>query len=399
MLQHSPPWVLRGACIDLDFQNDRYFGGYVSRRRLPGNEPGNLISYTNSGAAANTLCAVDNAGRVWLFDQYAIRVVPGQGLWVERNSRNYVLYSRDLTNSAWIASNMGTARNQTGADIRATANTATLLTASAANATVLQSITLASTQVVTSVFMKRVNGAGAVELTQDGGSTWTDISSQINSNGFTRVSISAQTLTNPQSGLRLATSGDSVAVDFFQTENSPFVTSPIATTASTVSRGSEMPMFGTTSTAYNDGQRIINDIHFGTPASMFCDFTGNGVASCRVKGGGNTPMWRLDGAADGGAAVFGTGATGTTASTSNSGNYGVGNFNKVAARINGAGCAVSLNGGAIATNTSKVAWSGTDDHIGLGNKGDGLSSINGYIRRLTLFKRELTDGELMELSR
>ncbi len=66
------------------------------------------------------------------------------------------LWSRDLTNAAWVASNMTTAKNFAGLD--RIANSCTTLTAGAANATLLQSITLASTTLEFAAFVSRVTG-------------------------------------------------------------------------------------------------------------------------------------------------------------------------------------------------------------------------------------------------
>jgi hypothetical protein len=65
-----------------------------------------------------------------------------QGLLVEEARVNLAIWGRDLTNAAWTKTNMTTAKTATGAD--GSANGATTLTATAGNATVLQSITSAS---------------------------------------------------------------------------------------------------------------------------------------------------------------------------------------------------------------------------------------------------------------
>src|ERR1700761_5685721 len=94
------------------------------------------------------------------------------------------------------------------------------MTATTANATLTQSITLASTPVVSSFWLKRSVGTGQVLISQDGFATTTDVTAQFNSAGFLQVKTALQTLANPQIGIKIVTSGDAVIVDFAQTESS-----------------------------------------------------------------------------------------------------------------------------------------------------------------------------------
>jgi hypothetical protein len=61
----------------------------------------------------------------------------------------------------------------------------------------------------------------------------------LNDTEWRRV-VLTDTLTNPCVGVRIATSGDSVAMDYAQIEASGFVTSPILTTDSTVTRSADL---------------------------------------------------------------------------------------------------------------------------------------------------------------
>jgi hypothetical protein len=63
--------------------------------------------------------------------------------------------------------------------------------------------------------------------------------------------------------------------------------------------------------------------------------------------------------------------------------------------MRGVGCDICLNGGAIASGTS-VPEVITDTHIGLGNNGSGSLALNGYISRVTLWNKEITDGQMIE---
>lgn len=155
-----------------------------------------------------------------------------EGLLVEEQRTNLCLYSNDLTQAgSWTASNMTTAKTATGPDN--VANSATTITASAGNATILQAITSASAARVTSVYIKRRTGTGNIDLTQDNGSTWT---TQAVTSTWTRFSLSSVTSANPTVGIRIVTSGDAVDVAYFQHSLGSFPTSPILTYGAAATR-------------------------------------------------------------------------------------------------------------------------------------------------------------------
>jgi hypothetical protein len=154
----------------------------------------------------------------------------------EGTRTNVVLWNRDLTNEAWTPTNITPAKDQTGID--GVANSASSITATAGNGTILQAITLASSARYQSAYMKRITGSGVVEMTTDNGSTWTPVTVTAS---WTRVLIPTQTLANPTVGFRIVTSGDAIAVDFVQNENaSEGPSSPIWTTTAAVTRASDV---------------------------------------------------------------------------------------------------------------------------------------------------------------
>ena len=127
--------------------------------------------------------------------------------------------------------------NTTGLD--GIANTATTLTATATDAIILQPTSgIASAARCASAYVERVAGTGTISFTQDGGSTWTDITSQLSSSTYSRVQITA-TLANPSVGFKISTSGDAIAVDCVQNEAGSVATSPIVTTTTTVNRNAD----------------------------------------------------------------------------------------------------------------------------------------------------------------
>lgn len=157
------------------------------------------------------------------------------GLKMEFTRTNLGLHSNDGTNAAWTKSNCTAAKTATGPD--GVANSATTLTATAGNATCLQSITSASATRANSVWLKRRTGTGNIDMTVDGGTGWT---TKTITTSWARYEITQAAVTNPNFGLRIVTSGD--AVDFWceQIESAAFGTSAIPTTTASVQRAAEV---------------------------------------------------------------------------------------------------------------------------------------------------------------
>jgi len=73
------------------------------------------------------------------------------------------------------------------------------------------------------VYMKRVTGTGNIDLTVDGGSTWT---TKTLTSEWQRFWITQAAVTNPSFGVRIVTSGD--AIDFWGSEINSGVTFPLS---------------------------------------------------------------------------------------------------------------------------------------------------------------------------
>ena len=392
-------WVYPGAKYDLDFANNRYWGGNVFLGSGTGNNANaSLLTEANSGASSNSFFAPDSSGILRTFPQYALRITSGMGLWVEGNYTNYCLYCRDMTQANWTKTNVTTTKNQTGSD--ATANGATSLTSSATSATCLQSITQASTTFVGSAYVKRLTGTGVINMTIDGGTTWTAITSSINTASYSKVSVPNQTIANPTIGFQIATSGDSIAVDFVQCENNTSPTTPIFTTSATLFRGAEEAFFNGDQATYNDGQRLVLDITSGHPAGMLIQYSGNFPSGTTHLLFGDSPAAIQVSGPSGGGVVTAQNKVPNTVTTVNSENSGLGNLNKVAVRFNGlaSGLSICLNGGTIVTSAGTFSVQQPFlNHGGLGNIGAGTSPINGYFSRCTFWRdRDLTDGEMIK---
>lgn len=174
------------------------------------------------------------------------------GILIEQAATNLILSNRDLSNAAWTATAATCTKDATGID--GTSNAASTCSASSTTGTVTQSLT-ASGNRVTSIYVKRVAGSGAVQITRNGGTTWTTLSNancvnattyvaqNLSSSSWSRCYVSS-TVTNPVVGIRLNANGDSVTLDGVQDEalgdgatDGP--TSPIFTSGTSVARSSD----------------------------------------------------------------------------------------------------------------------------------------------------------------
>jgi hypothetical protein len=182
------------------------------------------------------------------------------GILIEPAATNLALYSNDFTQAAtWVAVNMTAALTATGPT--GVSNSASTLTASAGNATILQSIVSGSSARLTAVWIKRRTGVGNIDLTQNNGGTW---ATQSVTGSWTRFPLSAVTSTDPVVGIRIVTSGDEVDVWGFQHETGSTVTSTIPTAGTTVTRAidnvsvltSTIPYSATAGTVYVDTSRL-----------------------------------------------------------------------------------------------------------------------------------------------
>lgn len=154
------------------------------------------------------------------------------GVRLDEERENLALHNRDMTDAVWTATSI---TPTLVAGIGIDGGTGSRITASAANGTIFQSVTDASAARTYSAHIRRQAGTGTIEMTMDGGSTYTDITSLINANTHTRIDIQ-QTLANPSIGFRIVTNTDAVDVDFSQLEEGYYPTSEIETGASSSTR-------------------------------------------------------------------------------------------------------------------------------------------------------------------
>lgn len=217
--------ILFGGCplgskVYADFSKSKYCGGVLN----------SLFSITRASSGV----AFTKAGLLITFGNNQFRITD-QGLLIEEARTDDALWVRDLTNAAWTKVGATAALNAIGID--GTANSATTLTATGsagvctASCTALQTITLGSSADTYSVYLKRVTGSGAVNITINnlvGSQACTLITT-----AFTRCTVTA-TLANPVFGIQMTTVGDVIIADWNQLEPGGFPTSPIAPAATTV---------------------------------------------------------------------------------------------------------------------------------------------------------------------
>ena len=187
------------------------------------------------GVGEATYFGADGLLKIATAGEWRLDHAPGtgerRGLLLEPARTNAALQAQDFTQAAWVKTNITAARDVV--DLRGLANSASRLTATANNATVLQSITAASATRITSFYLRRITGTGTVEITQNGGTNWTALTL---TGDWQRFSIPFATITNPQIGIRIGTSGDVVAVDAAQCEIGTFPTSPILSEGTALTR-------------------------------------------------------------------------------------------------------------------------------------------------------------------
>ena len=137
----------------------------------------------------------------------------------------------DMTQVTWPVVTMTTAFTSTGAT--GVANSATRLTATGANATILHVLVAAASSRTYSIWARRVTGTGTIKLFQ-GASKSADLASQLNTSTYTQLQFNANVdVTLLGYGIEIGTSGDAIDVWVNQFEAGSVGTSPITTAGAT----------------------------------------------------------------------------------------------------------------------------------------------------------------------
>lgn len=373
------------AVLDLDFTA---MGGTLDSR----------ITFTRASANAtyfDSAGVLQTAGtNVARFDYNPITLA-ALGLLLEESRTNVIRQNRDLTNAAWTKTNASAVKDQTGID--GVSNSTSRITASAANGTCLQTNTLGSTPRGQTAYVKRLVGSGTVDMTMDGGTTWTAITV---TGSWTRVSIPAQTLANPNSGFRIQTNGDSIAVDYVQNEaiGNALATfsSPIATTTASVTRAADFAVMTSTnfSSWFNAsaGTFYVEVDHTRAPAAGNFAFAAsdNSVANLirvQVAGSGTTVNYTINS------------SNTSQASFNLTGSVTAGTPFKVAAAYAANDVAASLNGGTVGTDTT-VTLPVAPSRLWIGSNEIGSASgiLLGHMKRLTYYNTRKSNADLIAMT-
>ncbi len=306
------------------------------------------------------------------------------GMRIEEARTNACMRNRDLSNAMWVASNVTAAKDQTGID--GVANSASSIAATSANGTILQSITLASSARWQSAFVKRISGSGTLEMTMDGGLTWTAVTV---TSAWARVSLATQTLANPAPGFRIATSGDAFAIDFVQNENSGIhASSPIETAGIAVTRAADTIFIPSASFPVPNGNatmvlKATSRASTGSGSQIAAELTNAGSNRIGVYRGNTSGMALVvDASVTQANITAGTWAASTAATIA------------LGAATNNV--SASIGGAAVVSDTSAtIPTSFTRLQIGATISG---SQFNGHIASLVVLPRRMSNAELVVAS-
>ncbi len=320
-------------------------------------------------------------------DRYDVRQITAidaprfekEGLLIEGASTNEALHSADLTNGAHVKTSCTALKDATGRD--GVGSSASTLTATAPSATCLQTVTKASAENTYAVAIKRKTGTGTVEITMDGGATWTDITSNLSTTAWYNPDLT-QTLANPEFGIRLTTSGDEVEVDETQLEELPFASSYIPTTGASVTRTTEsllLTYIGNSSAEVFADETVLADIEIPGSKNMH-GWSTEGMAFFRVFF--VAPNWLGQWGNDPNPQV----AAGTSA---------VGQMDRIGIVRELDGTVTSwLNGVKGGSDVSDGTMSGTPTDIRIGATSGGASPLYGHLTNFRIYDRALSDREM-----
>jgi hypothetical protein len=305
------------------------------------------------------------------------------GLLIEGGMTNIALHSRDFTQAAWVKTNITAAFDATGID--GVANSASSLTATAANGTALQTITSASATHVSSFFARRITGTGTVEITQDNGATWTTITL---TDGWQRFNVAAATVANPVIGFRLVTSGDVIAVDVAQCEVSAVVSSPIITGAASVARAADNAIVNTLTPWFNPIEgTILAEYSRPFPSSNQWELSFNDGTNAEGLNLNNAGSNRIVNVTDNSVLQF--------QATVGAGFDAAFQVSKKALAYRAADFAGCLNGGTVSTGATGTLPTVTSLRIG---RFVSINHANGWIKRIAYYPTRLPNATLQGLT-
>jgi hypothetical protein len=325
---------------------------------------------------------------LWVSVANNVPCITDKGKLNENGVTNLALYSRDMTQAAWTASNITATKNAAGAD--GTANAASTLVATGANGTILQSLTSASNTYTYSFLIKCVTCTGNISIGNYASASYTVLSSsncvssfatgQAPTVGiFVRCYLTVASLTNPTFGIQIANAGDTIVVDFNQLEVGAHPSSPVVTSGTTAARAAETDtMIGAAAATLkrSTASLVAMTYPFGFSPSAGARIVGAST-TVPLNTASNTQAQDYNGTTFLSATI---GASGTfTANVVLSGtSWDSGNTN------------VAANDG-IAATTASGQSANTTFYLGSSNGGN---SLGGYITQFVLWNKTLTQTQL-----
>jgi hypothetical protein len=303
----------------------------------------------------------------------------------EWNATNYALYSQVFSNAAWAVTNIAVANDTLGSPAGMT--TADTLTATADNATILQTITLSSANVTFSVYIKRKTGTGNIYLTTDGGTTWT---AKTITTDWVRYSVNKNPVTNPVIGIKIETNTDELYVWGAQVEKplgtQTLPSSYIVTGSTTNARGRQYLTYSANNINLAEGSYY---------AEVYTDSVSNGIFAVghetaaltngiylQLKSGGVPRLQVKNGA--------------TVEVDISSSQSGTDSFIKCAAKWSATDSKVFCKGVASAADTSSTMPS-TKGYITVGDYENGYGSY-GYVGNIKIWKIAKSDTFLKAIT-
>jgi hypothetical protein len=204
---------------------------------------------------------------------------------------------------------------------------------------------------------------------------------------WTRVATASATITNPPLIIRMATSGDAIDVALFQNELGAFITSPIPTVASQVTRAADNIRILTSAFPYNQpaGTLVVDALLSNRLSS-----TAAGFRLAELSNGAANRVIDLYTVTAAGLMQWYNGTAIVNAGTPTA------DPNKVAVAYATGNYASSLNGAAAVTNASALVNTATNLYIGMFSTG--IGQLNGHIKRLDYYAVRKSNAELQVLS-
>lgn len=272
-------------------------------------------------ASTSTRYYPDDNGVWQAFGSGEVGVTYRAGEWwviPQRQATNSQTYSATQTNAVYTKTNTLAAKTSTG--MRGDANGACSVVADASGGTIMASAITAGNTFYHGfrLFLKRQIGTGTIEVTLDNGSTWQDVTAELAAGtGFVEI-VREQQVTNPQCGIRITTSGDSVIIGNWETHldvrnsglnirgGSPIFTTTTAGTISHHGMTCSLDNHSNTRGAwYMEVMPLFNEVEVGSGDYFVITFDGTDADStpCNMANGEYFSAQFLDPMAAGGAST------------------------------------------------------------------------------------------------